>query len=447
MSANNTDLAEYFLRDYHTWRNNANGKESFLSVGIREQAAGYFLAAGFPTIRHEEWKYTNLMPALRHQYTVAEKSSKVTAHEIQRFTIPTLKASVLVFVNGLYEPKLSRVIHNQVGVTVSNCVNTNPEVQQSLLKYYGSLTPVQNDAVAALNVAASRDGVFIHIAANTIVEDPIYILCLNDSQVGNTFSQLHNVIILERGSSASIIQDYHTLTNDNSVTGFSNIITEITLRADARLQHYTLQNDIHQSTLISGTYIHQDATSVYKSCVFSLGGGLVRNNLTTTLAGKAADAHLYGLSLLNDTMLVDHHTMVDHAVAHCTSNELYKCILDDRSTGVFNGKIIVRQDAQKTLAYQSSRNILLSGTATMNTKPQLEIFADDVKCSHGAATGQLEEDMLFYLRARGIPESEAKTLLLQGFAGEILQQVEIPALREWLESQVLHRLTPENKSY
>ncbi|TAE29980.1 MAG: Fe-S cluster assembly protein SufD [Candidatus Kapaibacterium sp.] len=440
------DFQTSLIKGFTAFETMLNGQKVPPIHDIRRQAMTRFAELGFPTVRHEEWKYTSLVAAIKHDYKLpSQAASTLTAAEIAPFLIPELDAQTLVFVNGVFAPELS-MIHIQKGVTVRSLAEAFHDKHPLVEKHFAKVASFEKDALVALNTAYALNGVFIELERGVVAERPFHLVFVNDTRMSSVFTPVRNLFVLGENAEATVLDNSHTLTaskNDQPHYGFTSSVTEIVLGENAHLHHYKLQNDVEASYYVGATSVHQESTSVYNSVVITLSGGIVRNNLSSVLAGKAADAHYYGLYCVNGKTLVDNHTLVDHAVAHCTSNELYKGIMDDRSTGVFNGKIMVREDAQKTLAYQSNRNILLSNNATINTKPQLEIFADDVKCSHGCTTGQLDEESLFYLRARGLDKEQARALLLTAFAGEILEKISLEPLRDRLEAIIAERLHQE----
>lgn len=436
------DFQTSLVKGFTAFETMLNGQKVPPVHDIRRQAMTRFAELGFPTVRHEEWKYTSLIAALKHEYKFpSQTSSKLSAADIAPFLVPELNAQTLVFVNGVFAPELS-MIHVQKGVTVLSLAEAFHTKHPTAEKHFGKIASYENDALVALNTAYALNGVFIEVQRGTAVERPFHLVFVNDARANSVFTPIRNLIVMGENAEAKVLESVHTLASGEHHS-FTSSVTESVLAENAHLHHYKLQNDVEAAYYVGATSVHQAATSVYNSAVITLSGGIVRNNLSTVLAGKGADAHYYGLYCVNGKTLVDNHTLVDHAVAHCTSNELYKGIMDDKSTGVFNGKIMVREDAQKTLAYQSNRNILLSNNASINTKPQLEIFADDVKCSHGCTTGQLDEESLFYLRARGLDKDQARALLLYAFAGEILDKIALEPLKEFLESVIAERLHQE----
>lgn len=436
------DLQEKLTLGFQTFEQNLNGQKAAPSHDIRRQAMTRFTELGFPTIRHEEWKYTSLVAATKHDYALpSQATSNLAPTDIAPFLMPELNANTLVFVNGIFAKDLSTITPEN-GVTVLPLAEAFHQKNAVLEQHFAKYAAWENDALVALNTAYALNGVFIEVQRGTVAERPFHLVFVNDARSANVFTPVRNLFVLGANAEATVLETAHTLASSENHS-FTSVVSEAVLGENAQLHHYKLQNDVEASYYVGATSVHQEATSVYNSVVITLSGGMVRNNLTSVLGGKAADAHYYGLYCVDGKTVVDNHTLVDHAVAHCTSNELYKGIMDGRSTGVFNGKIMVREDAQKTLAYQSNRNILLSNNATINTKPQLEIFADDVKCSHGCTTGQLDEESLFYLRARGLDKEQARALLLYAFAGEVLEKIKLEVLRTRLESVLAARLHQE----
>ena len=284
----------------------------------------------------------------------------------------------------------------------------------------------------------ASDGVVIRIAADAVIEKPIHLLFISDSNAENTAIQTRNLIFAERHSQATIIESYVTLGGDNY---FTNSVTEVFVADGARVGHYKLQTEGRNAFHVGTIQVHQARGSRYESFSFATGAKLSRTNVYTTLAGDAAETILNGLYMVDGSQHVDHQTRIEHVAPNCPSHELYKGILDGNSHGVFNGKVYVHPEAQKTDGKQSNNNLLLSDGARVDTKPQLEIFADDVKCTHGATVGRLDETALFYMRSRGVGPAQAKRLLTYAFAADVLEKIELEPLREALEAQVLERFT------
>ncbi len=403
---------------------------------LRQDAMRRFTELGFPTVRHEEWKYTNIMPALSVPFVNA-KPSVLTSEEVQEYYLDGIEANVMVFINGYFAPEHSRIISPEVSIsTMAEATKNSSEILR-----FTKVSGYANEAFTALNTALATDGAWISIPDGIVLTAPIHVLMLADTREYSPILNPHHNIYCGAQSQATIIYSSHTIGNE---AGLTNTVTEVSLGKNASLRQYIIQNDNDVAYSVNNSYIFQDRDSTYSSVTVSMGGKFIRNNHTSRLAGENSEANFYGLVLGSDKQLIDNHTLADHATPHCQSNELYKYILDDRSTGVFNGKIIVRPDAQKTNAYQSNKTILLSDTATINTKPQLEIFADDVKCSHGATSGQLDEESLFYLRSRGIPADKARALLLHAFATDVLSHISLAPLRDALDRSIAVRLHDED---
>jgi len=400
----------------------------------KAQALESFKRSGFPTIKHEEYKYFNLNKVLKSEYTFPLSSADATG-DFKSFLFDDLKANRLVFINGIYSPEHSTIVSSGNELIVSSLQDAD---QNIIEKYFGREVYSANDPFAELNTASVQNGIFIQVPKNKVVEHPVLIHFIADANQTDVFVQPRVMLLAETNAQVSLLETFHTAGTN---TSFTNAVTEIVLHTDAIVDYYKLQNDSASSVHVGNTIVTLEGKSTFNSATITLSGAMVRNNLNVILKAEYSEAHFYGLYFTGDRQVVDNHTMVDHAVPNCESNELYKGILDGFSTGVFNGKIFVKQDAQKTNAFQSNKNILLTKDATMNTKPQLEIFADDVKCSHGATIGQLEEEPLFYLRSRGIGEDSARALLLIAFAQDIIDHIKIDALKEYLSKAIEQRLS------
>lgn len=414
-----------------------NGETSLPFQEIRSSAAERFRALGFPTVRHEEWKYTNIIPLTKHDYSVLPEISLPSEALPPTPEFIPKNSIKIILINGIFSPDFSLREALPDGITITSLHDERQRPETAGL--FGKFLAFSDNAFTALNTAFARNGVFIRIAPGTIAERPIAVLNYTDARSAAMLAQPRLLIMAERHSQATIIE--HTTT----IGGFPalvNAASEIVVGEDAALQHYVIQDDA--AAAITASQVRQTADSRYSSVTLTLGGTIVRNTVGAELAGTNAETHFYGLALGSGRRLIDNHTSVDHAAPHCQSSELYKHILDDRSTAVFNGKVFVRKDAQKTNAYQSNRTLLLSDGATINTKPQLEIFADDVKCSHGATSGYLDDESLFYLRSRGISEEKAKALLFHAFAGEILDKIHLAEMRSALDTAIASRLHDED---
>ncbi|QJW88613.1 Fe-S cluster assembly protein SufD [Spirosoma taeanense] len=431
-----TDFKNQLLAAFRTNEERMNGESKTPLHQVRRAALNQFDLLGFPTIRHEEWKYSNVSGLLKEAFDL-DAPSPLKAEDLVQLEIPNLDGNVLYFVNGRYRADLSRLISpaGQVQIlSFAEALRADPDFIGS---HFARYADYQDNAFTALNTAFANDGVVVRVPNNTTVEQPIILRFISDAREQNIASQPRNLVIVGRNAEVTMAESYRTLGDRAS---FVNVVTEIVLDRDARMQHYKVQDETDKAYHIGTTQVNQSDNSHFYSATVTLNGNFVRNNLNIVLNGQYAEAFMYGLYMPNGRQHVDNHTLVDHAMPNSFSNELYKGILNDNGTGVFNGKIYVRPDAQKTNAYQSCKNVVLSPGASMNTKPQLEIFADDVKCSHGTTTGQLNDEALFYMRSRGIPKDEAQTLLLYAFSQDVLSQIKIQAIREYLERVVAQKL-------
>ncbi len=404
----------------------------------REKYINQLDKEGFPTIKDEEWKYTNLLPILKKDYKLSEPLTKVKKESLKEYILNDTDTHLIVFVNGQYSKDLSSVDDEHTFV----CSLDQAELKNPLIlkKYWGKCLPKTPDSLVALNSALSKNGTFIYVPKNTVIEKPIQILYVTNGVSDNLFLQTRNLIIVEENAQVQITERHQNLDN-NEV--FTNTLTEINAGANSVVDFYKIQNDKRNCSLIDNTWVKQEKTSNCSVDTFSFGGKFIRNNLNFLLNGKYAESNMRGITLIGQNQLVDHHTLVDHAAPNCQSNELYKGIFDDNAKGVFNGKVMVRPDSQKTNAFQSNNNLLLTDSASIDTKPQLEIYADDVACSHGCTIGQLDDEALFYLRSRGIPFKEAQAMLMYAFANDVLFSVKIPELKEKLNQIIAEKLGVE----
>jgi Fe-S cluster assembly protein SufD len=396
---------------------------------------------GLPSNKHEEYRYTPLAKALEKiEVQAYDTPFPNVADETGDLFLPGKNAYTITLVNGFYKPELSTAIKIG-GLTVrllDDVVKNSPEIVN---RYLDSFSEASGDPFTTWNIAGWTSGVFISVDDRVVIETPIIIYNLIDARNAPVLNVLRNLIVVGKSSSVKVIQKVNSIGDHPH---FMNTVTEAIVSENAGLDHYAIQNDKGEHHQFNRTHILQSNSSRVNTFTFSLDGKIVRNNLQLSLNGEGCESHMYGLYLLNGESLVDNHTVADHQKPNSFSNELYKGIIDDRAKGVFNGKIYVRPNAQKTNAFQSNRNILLSDSAKVNTKPQLEIWADDVKCSHGCTTGQLDEEALFYLQTRGITKADAQAMLLYAFAGEVINNVTIPEIREYLERLISQRLHQTN---
>jgi Fe-S cluster assembly protein SufD len=406
---------------------------------IERDAFNSFNTLGIPTVKNEEWKYTRISSVFNKQYAFNPESlsSSISEQDLDAIRFPGFEeANELVFVNGLYSSALSTIRSGNLTV-LSLEEATQNEYRDLVLHYLGHSGKYINDGLNALNTAFAAEGVFIHVKKGNIVEHPVYIYNIVDSKTANIFSQPRSLIYVAENAQVIFAESYTTIGKAES---FINQVTEVVVEQGALLEYYRIQNDSAHANQVNTTHIRQVGKSLVNTVTVSLDGGIVRNNLNIAMESEHSESHFYGLYFLKGNTHVDNHTVVDNVKPHCESNELYKGVVDDRATAVFNGKIFVQKDAQKTNAYQSNKNLLLSNEATVNTKPQLEIYADDVKCSHGCTVGQLDEEAFFYLRSRGVSEKAAKSLLIHAFAVEILEHIKPVKVRQYVDELIAKRL-------
>ena len=411
---------------------------------LAERAGARFTALGFPTVRDEEWRFTNPAPVVSTDYRPADPDAVVPASAVDDLLWGDAPHR-LVVVNGRFSAALSRLDGLPPGVRAGSlaaaAADGTPGAAELVQRHLGRLSEAEDRAFAALNTAHLQDGAFVHVPDGVVVEEAVHVIFLSAGSDGEarTISHPRALFLLGRDSQARIVESF-------AGTGgayFSNAVTEVVVEENARLDHYKVQRESLSAAHIASMHAIAARNATFSSHAFTLGGRFVRNDALARLDGEGGEVTLNGLYLADGDRLVDNHTLIDHARAHCPSHEIYKGILGGKARAVFNGKIIVRQDAQKTNAKQTNRALLLSDDALINTKPQLEIFADDVKCTHGAAVGQLDEDAIFYLRARGLTFAEARDMLIHAFAGEILDRVQVPALKRALEHELYAQLARE----
>ena len=408
---------------------------------IRTAGIAHFAELGFPTTKHEEWRFTNVTPIAKFPFKPATRAchNGVVAAEIASFTFGGMNCQRLVFINGHYSPELSSLQPRADGVKISSLAAAFHSDAALIEPHLSRHARYDDNAFAALNTAFIQDGAFIHLPARAVVEEPIHLLFVA-SEPGLTI-QPRNLILAEAGAQARIIEDYVSLV---STPTFTNAVTEIVLGENAHVEHCKIQRENETAFHVAHIEAKQARSSRLRSHSISVGARIARNNIHLVLGGEGIDSILNGLYLATGDQLVDHHTVADHATARCNTHEFYHGVLSGRARAVFNGKIFVRKDAQKTDAKQTNKNLLLSDEATIDTKPQLEIFADDVKCTHGATVGQLDEEAIFYLRSRGISEAGARNMLVHAFASDILNRITIDPVREELDRLLFDQLEAQH---
>lgn len=403
---------------------------------IRTEAIKTFEVEGFPTKRQEAWKYTSLNSVLKHDYSVFPKHEKALEYkDVKKYFLHEIDSYKIIFIDGKYSSHLSQTTHDGIDVCLMSSALTKPKYRLIIENYFNKIA--SNDGLSSLNTAFSAEGAYIHIPKNKLVEKPIQILHFSTGNESALMLQPRNLVVVDENSHVQIIERHQSLTDNPILT---NSVTEIFANKRAIVDYYKIQNDKSTASLIDNTFINQKQESIAKVHTFSFGGKLTRNNLNYYQNGKRIDSTMKGITIIGDKQHVDHNTLVHHIKPNCESHQDYKGIFDDRATGVFNGKVVVEKEAQKTNAFQANNNVLISDKASINTKPQLEIFADDVKCSHGCTIGQLDESAMFYLRSRGIPEKEAKALLMFAFSNNVLDSVKIPVLKNRITRIIANKL-------
>ena len=399
---------------------------------LRASAAERFAEIGFPTRRDEDWRVTPIAPIVETVFTRAP--GQATEDDVASYTYAGLTGSQLVFINGHYAPHLSSLNTLPPGVRVTTLAEALRVNLPGLDTHLGRLASFRAEAFVALNTAALADGALIHIPRNAVVDEPIHLLFIASAEGQATVSHPRTLIIADEHSQATVIESF---VGPAGQTYLTNAVTEVVVGDGAVIDHYKVQQESLAAFHVATMQVQLGKGSNFASHSIGFGGSIVRNDANAVLAGEGSECTLNGLYRANGRQLVDNHTSIDHAMPHCDSHEVYKGILDGHARGVFNGKIFVRIDAQKTDAKQTNKTLLLSPDAQINTKPQLEIFADDVRCTHGATIGQLSADALFYLRARGIPEAQARDLLIYAFASDIASRVKVEAVRAYLDRALL----------
>ncbi len=390
---------------------------------------------GFPTSREEEWRYTNVGPIAKGGYAAAPYPTRISKSDVEPFIYLTKDWTTLVFVDGLLAPAASSMpmVDGADIMSLADCI---PAASDLVQEHLGKHVRAGFSVFTALNAAYLRDGAYIYVRPHVVVEKPIHLLYVASGD-GQSASYLRNLILLGDHAEATIIESFVSLQDGDYLT---STVTELAVGEGAKVDYYRIQQESKQAKHVSVVGVTQERESSFTSTTVNLGGELVRNDLNIVLNGERAECVMNGLSIVDGNRHVDNHTALDHAAPRCESQELYKAIVDDHARSVFNGKIYVRPNAQKTDAKQTNKNLLMSKDATVNTKPQLEIFANDVKCTHGATVGQLDDSQMFYLRSRGLSEDVASQLLTYGFANDIIEKVRPEPLRRYLHKKQVEAL-------
>ena len=404
---------------------------------VRTAAIKNFENKGFPTKKDEAWKYTSLNAILKNDFTVFPKEDNaVEFNHVKKYFLHEVDTYKVVFIDGVFSSHLSSTTHDGVDVCLMSSALNKPKYKMIIDTYFNQIAS-KDESLTSLNTAFANEGAYIHIPKMKVTDKPIEIMYFSTGNEAALLVQPRNLVIVGENSHVQIIERHQSLTENPVLT---NSVTEIFAQKRAIVDYYKIQNDTLEANLIDNTFVSQQKESHVSVHTFSFGGNLTRNNLNFYHFGERLTSTLNGITIIGEKQHVDHYTLVKHSAPNCESFQDYKGIYADRSTGVFNGKVYVEKDAQKTNAFQKSNNILLSDKATINAKPQLEIFADDVKCSHGCTVGQLDETAMFYMQQRGIPKKEAKALLMYAFSNAVIENIKIPELKQRITKIIATKL-------
>jgi Fe-S cluster assembly protein SufD len=426
-----------YLKNFERFENQSN-QPAWL-FPLRKAGISCFAEQGFPTLKDEDWRFTNVAPIAKLPFKPMSVGAvdKTASALLEGAIFSSIFGSRLVFVNGHFAAELSSIDSLAGGVKICNLATALVRDSALVEKHLGRYAVGEGNAFAALNQAFFSDGAFIYVPRGVTIEDPIQLVFISTAKQAGETIHPRNLIIADANSSLTVLENY--LSSDNAAY-FTNAVTEIVAGDNARIEHVKIQDeaaDAYHIATIQGQFGRTSHVNVHS---FAMGAKLSRNNIRAKLAGEGLECILNGLYLTKDEQLADHHMIVEHAQPHCASHEYFNGILDDKSKGVFHGRILVRQIAQKTDAKQTNKNLLLSDDATADTKPQLEIYADDVKCTHGATIGQLNDESIFYLRSRGLSREAARRMLIHAFAGEIIERIQCEGAREELDKLVWDRI-------
>lgn len=429
-----TDKLESYTEGYKQLKEKKFSDNPEWLKNMREGASREFSDIGFPTVKDEDWRFTNLAPISRNKFHIIEDGKdKISSEQIDALAIPNLGASRLVFVNGHFSPELSGVKNLPEGVIVSSLQNALKENEQIVGKYLGKYAKYEKQAFIALNTTLFEDGLFLYVPKSVVVENPVYALFISTDEDVQSIVNQRNLVIAEDNSDVKIIEHYVSTSRN---VHFSNVVTEAFAGENCSLEHYMLECESSKAFNISTLRIEQKRNSNIKSHSVLLGGALVRNNVHPVLGGEGSHSLINGLYMSTGRQHMDNFMRVEHASPHCDSRQFYNGVLDKKSKGVFHGRIVVHENAAKTDAKQTNKNLLLTDTAQVDTKPQLEIYNEDVKCTHGATIGQMDEDAIFYLQSRGISEDNARTIMLRAFTDQSISNMGIEPVKEYLKNRV-----------
>lgn len=430
---------EHYLSSFEEFeKNGGSAKAPSWLASIRKAAISRFDEVGFPTTRHEEWKYTNVAPLAKVRFQpAAQVSDRLPADRVEQMSFGEPSCARLVFVNGRYSERLSSVRSLPEGVKAGSLSAKLASEANDLEPHLGRYADYHEHAFVALNTAFMEDGAYVDVPKGVAMPEPIYLLFVSTTQKEPEVSYPRNLIVVGEGSQLAVVEGYFALEKG---IYFTNAVTEVVAGSNAVIDHYKLGSESDRAFHVATQQAYLGRSSNLSSHSISMGGALVRNDVNATLEGEGAECTLNGLYVVTGQQHVDNHTRIDHVKPLCSSRELYKGILDGKARGVFNGKIYVHKNAQRTDAQQANKNLLLSKDAWINTKPQLEIYADDVKCTHGSTIGQLDQNAIFYLRSRGIDLEAARSLLTQAFASDMVRRIKIEPMQDRLDRLLAARL-------
>lgn len=425
---------------FKTYEDNLNGSKSHPLSSFKKEAFQQLQSERFPTRKDEDWKYTNVSPIIKSSYQFG-KAEDLSDSQLDAFVFDEMDAVRIVVVNGVLDESKSTVDKRVEGLTITPLKHVLEDERQTALinTLISQKSGTEVNTFLPMNLAFAKHGYLIETAANTEVQTPIHFIYINTKSNDSHFTHPQMFIHAEKSSKVTVIESYNS--TDNEAVYFTNSANYISVGMNANVEHYRLQYESKSAFQISNTIVTQDRDSIYSNYTVDLGGKIIRNNLSTELLDSGTETNYYGVYLGLEKQHIDNQTFIDHAVPHCNSNELYKGILTDKARGVFNGKVLVRQDAQKTNAFQQNSSLVLSNDAVMDTKPQLEIYADDVKCSHGATIGQLDESSIFYLKSRGLNEEAARNLLQKAFLGDVVTHFKIESIRDSVLQKIDDKLS------
>lgn len=434
------DIKQWYQSLFQLQEETLNGEKRRALFQVRKAAIQRLPEMDFPTRRDEDWKYTTVTKVLQPKYQDAAPA-EVTPADIKPFLFEGLDVNLLVFVNGVYNEALSdfKELPGAAELITLEAAMEDERYREQVDKHFVSWNAQDKNPFVALNTAFARHGVFIHVPKNVVVERPVHCLHIVVPGEQPVLISPQSLVVAEQSSQVTVLESYHVLPGREGAPFFINLVNRMTADPNATIRHFKVQQVGEQGFVMNTTTVDQERDSTYSNFSADLGGELVRNNLSAYMFDQHTMTNMYGIFLGTKGQHVDNQTLIDHAFAHGQSNELYKGILTDRSRGVFNGKVMVHQDAQKINAFQQNSTLVLSDKAQMDSKPQLEIFADDVRCSHGATIGQLEEEAVFYLRSRGLTDAQARSLLQHAFIREVIDFIEIDAVREKVDELVTRK--------